>query len=193
MEAVLDFQFMPGSSTAAARQRKRTRLGASLLEVSIWLVIFVAIVGGVLALAAASLSQNAAAQEIQKITSLAGGAVKVRPPKGYSEDEPIDASLAYMGLIPANVQRDADNDNPNMRNSWGGAITLAPVGDGAGFSITYENIPKDECIKMVSGVQQGVLYSVAGVNIVDLSPSTAASSICTTSSNTVTWSSLPAE
>lgn len=190
---MLNAQSTISSLYRARRHAKPLRKGATLLEMSIWLLIFVGIVVSVLSVASMVLSQNTAAQETQTIAQLTTEARKLRSASGYSET--IVEDMRLMRSIPNTVSDPTpDGTGKVLNNSWGGEITFTQVDNGANFAMTYTNIPQTECIQLVQSVRAGLLQSIgkgtaASGSIVSLSPTIIANQICTEESdNQVTWS-----
>lgn len=177
------------NTMTAHAKRRGQRLAATLLEMSIWLLIFVGIIGATLMIASSVLTQNTASQETQTLTTLSAEIRKVKTSRGYTAT--IEDDLRSMGTIPSSVT----DTGTGLFNSWGGTITFAQVDSGANFSISYTNIPKAECIQLANSVRAGVLQSIgngtaADTNIVDLTPSLIDTDICQDAGNNdVTWSS----
>ena len=183
----------------AARVRK-LRPAASLLEVTFVLLVIIGIIAGVLSMATNTMRQSDVTQETQTLTNLAAAAMKVKSPSGFDGDE-ILPSIGAMGMIPANVTNTGTAAAPVLLNSWNGSITFDDDDGGGAFTITYTNIPKEECTQLVMAVKQGILKSVgngatatlnlgSGGTAAQVTAASAATTVCpSTSGNTVTWSS----
>lgn len=176
-----------------AHQRKRPlRKGATLLEMSIWLLIFVGIVISVLATASMVLTQNAAAMETQTVSQLTTEARKLRTARGYTDT--IVEDMRSMRSVPNTVMD--PGTGAVLYNSWGGEVTFGQLDGGANFSLTYTNIPQSECVQLTQSVRAGVLQSVAkgdGAapthNIINLTPSVIEAELCSeANANSITWS-----
>lgn len=166
---------------------KLPRKGAGIMEMVFVLLIIITIIGGALALARGAMSQSTVAQEIQIITNLSAGVYKTRTRAGYTSDNIVD-DLVNMGLLPANVA----NISGTLKNSWNGDISIQSTDANANFSITYNNVPKEECTQMLMGVKAGILNSVgsgntSSKNINDVSPSDSSTLCPSTAGNTITW------
>lgn len=186
------------SLVLAAKHRAR-RMGLSLLEITFVLLIIVAVVGGALIMASGAMSQSTVTQEIQTLNNLASGATMTKSTRGYGTDgDPnLLPNMEIIGSLPKNVMV----VGTTYKNSWGGDITIEASNGGADFIITYGNIPKEECVKLVNGVKMGILRSVGtgtttNTSLLDVGP-TEAASICSASVGsggmsgveTVSWSS----
>lgn len=145
----------------------RRKKGASLLEITFVLLIIVGIIGGALVMASGALSQNTVTQEVQTLNNLAAGATQTKTPRGFGNGagDGVDllAGMDLLGVLPKNVTIVSGA----AQNSWSGDITVTSSNGGADFTITYTNIPREECVKLVSGVKMGLLRSVGPNNDVD--------------------------
>ena len=179
----------------------RTRVGATLLEQTFVILILLAIIIGALSLAYTTMRQNTVTQEVQTLTNLAGAVFKTKSSDGFIGNE-IGPNLGNMGMIPTNVTNTGTAQAPALKNTWGGNITFDDDDAGGAFTITYTNIPKEDCVQMVTAVKQSILNSVgsgtsathnigANGDAAQLTPAIAAATICPANAgNTVTWSSM---
>lgn len=173
---------------------RRSRDGATLLEMGFWLLIFVGIIGGVLGIASVTMRQSTVATEVQTITNLSGVVSRMRTSAGYdTATGAIVKSLEDMKMIPANISKTVSGNNVTIRNGWNGAITVNATDGGGNFSITYTQIPREDCVQLVTGTKPGILQSVGSGTTATLPISevtaTSASTMCASSANTVTWDS----
>lgn len=186
------------SLVLAAKHRAR-RMGLSLLEITFVLLIIVAVVGGALIMASGAMSQSTVTQEIQTLNNLASGATMTKSTRGYGGGDGFVSILEDMntiGTLPKNI---TVTGGGLPLNSWGGQIDIQVSNLGADFVITYQNVPKEECVKLVNGVKMGILRSVGPddavtTSILDVTPSQAAT-ICDAAGGsfsgppvTVSWS-----
>ncbi|MDF8363284.1 MULTISPECIES: type 4 pilus major pilin [Achromobacter] len=171
---------------------RRSRDGVTLLEMGFWLLIFVGVIGGVLGIASVTMRQSTVATEVQTITNLSGVVSRMRTSAGYDTAAgAIVKSLDDMKMIPANISKTVSGNNVTIRNGWNGAININATDGGGNFSITYTQIPKEDCVQLVTGMKPGILQSVGSgtTATVQISSVTAnsASTMCAASANTVTW------
>ncbi|CUJ50806.1 PilS N terminal [Achromobacter sp. 2789STDY5608633] len=171
---------------------RRSRDGATLLEMGFWLLIFVAIIGSVLGIASVTMRQSTVATEVQTITNLSGVISRMRTSAGYdTATGAIVKSLDDMKMIPANISKTVSGNNVTIRNGWNGAITVNATDGGGNFSITYTQIPREDCVQLVTGTKPGILQSVGSGTTATVAISsitaTSASTMCAAAANTVTW------
>lgn len=102
---------------------------------------------------------------------------------GSNDFSGLDNDLALSaGLVPKPFVKGTD-----LRNPFGGTITLAPVSGTSAFSISLTQIPQDECSKLAKFQTDAWLaVDVNGSNVTggDVSDIVTA---CSGSSNTITF------
>jgi len=127
----------------------------TLLEVLTVLLIAVAIIATALYMAASTISQSEAIQQVQSLNSLGVAVQRLKSSSGYPASASISTSLVTLNLVPANVQV----TDGIFYNSWGGLITFTQENSGAGFRINYTNVPTKDCLLFVSSIKQGIFNS----------------------------------
>ena len=137
----------------ATKHQRRARLahlhrqrGASLLEAIAYLGV-----AAIVVLAAISLLQGAfggarSNQFMEEITGLRTAVQKMYAGQSY-DDATMVANLITAKAIPGTLTVGAGNA---ITNAWGGKVTVAKV-DGANFRITYEGVPQDVCMNVLTG------------------------------------------
>ena len=135
---------MPQRRARLARLQRQQ--GASLLEAIAYLGVAALVV-----LAAVSLLQNAfgsarSNQTTEEITGLRTNVHKMYAGQSY-DDAAMLANLVTAKAIPGTLTVGANNA---ISNTWGGKVTVAKV-DAASFRITYDSVPQDVCMNVVSG------------------------------------------
>jgi len=190
----MDLVKYPFSGNSGVRYFVRRRVGATLIEASIFLLIFVAVLGGVLAVSTGVLGQNTVARELQILTNLSGSVVRTKSINGYGTTSQIMQALDEMNLVPGNVSRTGSGSSLALRNGWGGAVTITPTNGGGSFSITYAQIPKGDCVQLMNSLKPGILQSIgsgasATMNMTEVTSDVVSGTLCTSATNTVTWDS----
>lgn len=88
--------------------------------------------------------------------------------------------------------------NGEIFNSWDGAVTVR--GAGRRFEITYENVPEDQCVRMIQTLSnagafseintgQGKRFEYNNTNVWPISPADA-NEACSGSNKTITFTSM---
>lgn len=138
------FATMPQRRARLARLHRQR--GASLLEAIAYLGV-----AAIVVLAAISLLQGAfggarSNQFMEEITGLRTAVHKMYAGQSY-DDASMVTNLVAAKAIPGTLT--IGNGNA-ITNAWGGKVTVAKV-DAASFRITYENVPQDVCMNVVTG------------------------------------------
>jgi type II secretory pathway pseudopilin PulG len=177
------FATMPQRRARLARLHRQR--GASLLEAIAYLGVAALVV-----LAAVSLLQNAfgsarSNQTTEEITGLRTNVRKMYAGQSY-DDATIQANLITARAIPNTLTLGANNA---ITNTWGGAVTVTTV-DAASFRITYDSVPQDVCMSVVSGAT-GWTRIADGNNahaiVAFPAPAASAAALCTAATNTVAF------
>ena len=176
----------------ATKHQRRARLahlhrqrGASLLEAIAYLGVAALVV-----LAAVSLLQNAfgsarSNQTTEEITGLRTNVRKMYAGQSY-DDATMQANLITAKAIPNTLTLGA---NDTITNTWGGAVAVAKV-DAASFKVTYNSVPQDVCMSVVSGATGWTkIADGAGNNPIAVFPAPAASAaaLCNAATNVVVF------
>jgi type II secretory pathway pseudopilin PulG len=128
-------------SLPARRQR-----GASLLEAIAYLGIAAVVVLGAVSLLNGAFGSAKSNQTSEEVVALRTAVRKLYMGQSYPV-ESLTPSLILANAVPATLARGAGAGA--LSNSWGGAVTVA--GTAAGFTITYNAIPQDVCVNLISG------------------------------------------
>jgi type II secretory pathway pseudopilin PulG len=165
-------------------QRQR---GASLLEAIAYLGV-----AAIVVLAAVSLLQGAfggarSNQTMEEITGLRTAVQKMYVSQTY-DDASMQNNLITAKAIPGTLAVAADK---TIKNTWGGAVKVEKV-DAASFKITYNSMPQDVCMNVVSGATGWTKIDDGGAtNVVNAFPASAgdAAKVCALAVNTVVFTS----
>lgn len=184
-----------GQTYAARRQR-----GASLIEIVSYLgVAAIVIIGAVMLLGTAfsGASTNKAIQEISAMQT----AVKrlyMGQVTGYgSGDTDLRQNLIASRQVPTTVR--VDTGANRLHNGWNGEIFVR--GDATLFRITYQNVPQESCIELVTSRggtgwtnvfidpnASGTSGSGTAATTVPITVDEART-LCSGTNNTITWES----
>jgi hypothetical protein len=172
-----------------ARQR-----GASLLEGIAYLGIAALVILGAVSLLGAAFSSAQSNRAIEEIVSIRTAVRKLYTGQvnAYGMAD-ITQTLSNSGIFPTTL---TPNAGPpfTMTNTWGGATTVSgtPLSNGATFTITYNAVPRDACISMISGAT-GWTRIADGVdaNPITVFPATLgnANTLCAAAANVVAFTS----
>lgn len=65
------------------------------------------------------------------------------------------------------VRGTATSGSATLYNGWGGAVTLSPVtvsGFSNGFSLTYEMVPQNACVQLVTQLSRNAVADAITIN-----------------------------
>jgi type II secretory pathway pseudopilin PulG len=176
------FATMPQRRARLARLHRQR--GASLLEAIAYLGVAALVV-----LAAVSLLQNAfgsarSNQTTEEITGLRTNVRKMYAGQSY-DDTAMLANLITARAIPGTLTVASGA----ITNTWGGAVTVATV-DAASFKITYDSVPQDVCMNVVSGATGWTrIAGASDAHPISAFPAAAASAaaLCAAATNTIVF------
>lgn len=131
---------------------KRKNKGFTLIEVLL-VVGFIALAGiGVYTIYSKVQISNAANTEARNLDTIRAGVKSLYGASpNYNVPSAINATVLNNARItPENMRASATT----IVNSFGGAVTIAPVNLGSGtnngFRITYNNVPAEVCVKLAT-------------------------------------------
>lgn len=153
-----------GSGHRLARQR-----GASLLEGIAYLGIAAIVVLGAVSLLTGAFGSAKANQTTEEVVAIRTAVRKLYIGQSYPVGSLV-ADLITANAIPNTLARGAAAGT--LSNSWGGAVTV--VGTATGFTVTYNAVPQDVCVNMVSGASGWTRIDQGGNNAITLFPATVA-------------------
>jgi Tfp pilus assembly protein PilV len=119
--------------------------GASLLEAIAYLGIAAVVVLGAVSLLNGAFGSAKSNQTNEEVVALRTAVRKLYMGQAYPA-ETLNPNLLLANAVPATLARGAAGA---LSNSWGGAVTV--TGTATGFTVTYNAIPQDVCINLISG------------------------------------------
>lgn len=168
--------------------RRRSQLGATLIEAVAFLGIAALILLGAVALftsAFSSARSNSLTEEVTAIQS------SIRATYGTGLQMQTNLAAGVAGLVQANalpstLQVDAAN---KVTNAWGGTVTVAWDAANSAAQITYAGVPKSACIASLANSGTFATVSTDTHTATQAAPLSAANAIaaCGSNTNTVNW------
>lgn len=166
----------------SSRQR-----GASLLEGIAYLGIAALVVLGAVSLLTGAFSSAQSNRAAEEIVSIRTGVKKLYMGQANS----YVAGLLTKQLITAKVlptTLSPDSTGTTLTNAWGGGVVI--TGATADFTISYDKVPQDGCIGMLSGASGWTKVASGTVSVISFPVTPAdAVSLCTGTSNLITLTS----
>ena len=181
------------TQTHAARKNSSSLVkaaGLTLLESMIALAIFAVVIWAAMAnysTANATQSASQMATELQALRSSVKDLYSGQGNFGSVDSTPvtITPSMIAANKVPSTLNKDTIAGT--LKTSTGGAVVIA--GTAADFTITYNGVPKAQCISAVTGAGgNGWLDMKAGaVTAASFSPVAAATACASATANTIVF------
>ncbi len=160
--------------------------GLNLVEVAIALFLGLLVLLGVYGLYQNANNTASNQSELENVTSLITSIRTLRTASGYgASGTNLIPVLINSGGIPGSMSV----SGTTVTNSWSGAVTA--VSTGAGFTLTYGDVPKPNCNTLATKAPNARTMSLSingGTAISGEVSSTAANSGCSADANTLAWS-----
>jgi hypothetical protein len=135
-------------SRGALANRAARQAGASLLEGIAYLGIAAIVVLGAVSLLTGAFSSAKSNQSTEETVALRTAVRKLYIGQTFPVGNMV-GDLALANALPNTIPRSGTGAATTLTNNWGGAITI--VGTANNFAITYNNVPQDVCVSMLSG------------------------------------------
>lgn len=164
------------SSTSEQRTSIKKQKGFTALE-----LIIVLIVGfSIIALSASKMGQlfssSSTNDAMNSVLGLYSSARALKTVNGYGDDgNNLIESMIETDTIPKTLG--IDKTNKTAKNEWAGDISVEVTNSGAGFIITYPNVPKDACIKLGQQLSVSGNFDSIGVGSGEITSDSAMSDI----------------
>ncbi|RJF96857.1 pilus assembly protein [Noviherbaspirillum cavernae] len=156
--------------------------GASLLEGIAYLGIAAIVILGAVSLLSSAFGNAQSNRALEEIVSIRTAVRKLYAGQQYTTN--MTSILKDAKAFPATI---SPNASGTMMNAWNGAVTV--TGAHPYFTITYNNVPKDVCISLISGATGWTQISQGSgsSNAITIFPAKAseASTTCSEDSNNV--------
>lgn len=173
---------MKKANVVQGGKRFRQR-GTSLLEGIAYLgIAAIVIVGAISLLTSAFGSANSNRTE-QDISAIRTGVKRLYMGQSASYGwESLNDSLIKAKVFPSSLTI----DGTNVANTWNGAVDVDGI--GSSFKITYQEVPEDVCINLVSISNEWLSVEIndGGAMVPPVTPAQAGSA-CGQSSNKIVW------
>lgn len=168
---------MQFNSEPAAQANKHTHAsthhrGWGFLEQGSIAVVVLVVIGIVLAgyyVLKNTVSVSNESSNIQSLLTSTQNMLKGSDGYTFTSGAKMMGSLIQMKLQPKGmtVRGTATSGNATLYNGWGGAVTLSPVtisGFSNGFSLTYDMVPQNACVSLVTQLSRAGIADAITVN-----------------------------
>jgi hypothetical protein len=143
--------------------------GASLLEGIAYLGIAALVILGAVSLLTTAFSNAQSNRALEEVVSLRTSIRKLFSGQNYAVGD-LAPTLIAANAVPGTLV--IDRTAGTVSNAWGGSVILA--GAGVNFSITYNNVPQDVCVSMISGASGWTQIDQGGTSPITVFPATPA-------------------
>lgn len=132
------------------------------------LVVIVIVLAGYFGLKT-TVSVGNEASNIQSLMTSSQNLLKGSDGYTFTSGAKMMGALIQMKVQPRGmtVRGTASSGNATLYNGWGGAVTLSPVtvsGFSNGFSLTYELVPQNACVNLITQLSRSRVADAITVN-----------------------------
>jgi len=167
---------------------KKKQFGFTALELGVVLIIGAVVVAFAATQGSKLWGDNQNTVELQNIASLYTQTKNLKGTAGYgTSGTSLLPTLAAMDALPKNMAYSGGV----LTNSWGGTVTVAST--GAGYAVTYNNVPQASCIELAQKVSKGGAMTTkpgGGAVVTGEVTSAVAAAGCSAETNTLVFASL---
>lgn len=159
----------PGTGNSGDGNRPEPDRGWALMEQGVVGLVIIVVIVSVLAYAVTLWLRKDVASEatnIQTIITSTQGLLKDTDGYNFTSAAKMTGALIQQGGVSRSmtIRGDVQSGTATLWNTWGGAVTLAPLnaaGFNNGFTLTYEKVPQAACVQIAtrlskSGVVDGI-------------------------------------
>lgn len=150
------FNVIEFNKTTVKKSSAVNRGAADLLQMVIYFGISAILIATVVMYASGLSSKSNDQEEYQNASTILANTRSMLKQEGvynFSSAAEMTSSLLNFGGVPKSM-----GNTGTMKNTWGGAVTIAPTTSGgtnnAAFILTYEGVPFESCIALASSVSQ---------------------------------------
>lgn len=164
--------------------------GFTIIELAVVLAVALIIIGYAAARGGSLFGSSDVTNELSNLNMLL---TNVKSIKGTGNYGAAGTSLVDTLNKTSNVPKNMAVSGSTLINAWGGGVTV--VSTGPGVSITYPQVPRDACIKMVQNESKsGNYYSVqtnsGTVRTGEVLPVDATNDCSSATANSITWNTI---
>lgn len=152
----------------------RIHKGATLTEIIMWMVIAAIVMGGVYTMSKGAFTSSDTSKEINAYNDMMAKTPRYLKNQGqYNYTGAAQMTGTYIVMnggapVGLNLVGTASSGSASLTNTYGGAVTLAPVsssgGQKSGFSLTTLGIPQAACTSIVTTLSASSNVATTKVN-----------------------------
>ncbi|MGU9854418.1 type 4 pilus major pilin [Pseudomonas koreensis] len=174
----------PNVRKLGRRSPKQGGFGA--LEVMIAIAVGIFAIIGAIAWYSKLTNTSNNNEELQNVSSLITNTRQLKTQSGYG---PTGTNLIPVLIAGEGIPENMQKSGSTVSNLWGGAVTN--VSTGSGYNMTYAGVPDSNCIFLATKSANSNSLTIrinGGTAITGEVTSIAATSACTSGTNTLSWS-----
>ncbi|MEE9681879.1 type 4 pilus major pilin [Pseudomonas moraviensis] len=175
---------LPNVRKLGRRSPKQGGFGA--LEVMIAIAVGIFAIIGAIAWYSKLTNTSNNNEELQNVSSLITNTRQLKTQSGYG---PTGTNLIPVLIAGEGIPENMQKSGSTVSNLWGGAVTN--VSTGSGYNMTYAGVPDSNCIFLATKSANSNSLTIrinGGTAITGEVTSIAATSACTSGTNTLSWS-----
>lgn len=171
------------------KQLPSKQKGLTLIEASVWFVIFALVIAGALKMWNIVSSEQTSTAMTSDVVALRSAMQQLYSGQGSYGAANVNNTLAVANKIPTSIKVNTTTNPYTLTNQQDGTINI--VGNGTTFSITTTNISADVCTALVSGLaNQGFIGISVNGSALALPPTPdTASAACAAAPNAIALTS----
>lgn len=158
--------------------------GATLLESLAFLGIAALVILGAIALLSGAFSGADSNRSMQDLSTIRTGIKKLFAGQSNGYTGLGNTTLINAKVFP-NTLVVTDASSGTVKNQWGGTVTAA--GNSTDFTITYNGVPKDVCVNIVTGNGEWSSVKVGSDTLATPVSPADANTKCSGATNNIAW------
>ncbi|GAB5388679.1 MAG: hypothetical protein Alpg2KO_16470 [Alphaproteobacteria bacterium] len=132
-----------------------SKQGPGRLKIFVIVIAAIATVGLLTSYASSKSMHDKASAEmkvtktINSIIALQGRIALLYSNKSSYGTQEMTAEVISAGIAPAHMVV-GHGPNASLKNEWGGRFMIFPTGQGSGFRLSMEDVPRDACVSLLT-------------------------------------------
>ncbi|MFU1304440.1 type 4 pilus major pilin [Escherichia coli] len=162
----------------ALKKEKEEDKGLTLLEVASALIIIGIVVSLAISQMSSTMSSSDNQRELKNLQTIATKMKQYKFQGQYTSSDYIK-TLTQSGSLPADMIAGGNK----AKNAWGGDVTIKATADKYGYTITSNNVPKENCVELINSLRSSSMFT----KIMNTAPATVDPvTVCSNDKNNIT-------